>query len=258
MLPRAVPLFLSLSLASCASANGDAGPDGGRFDARERADAGTGDAAGPLGAADAAPGATADAGDTTPDAGILTEALLITEIVDADLAGGLPKFVELTNLGSASVDLSEFSLGVFSNGSFTINTGSSTSLSGSLAPSASFVVSFETGDSVGSSSFRTVYGFDADDLSFGAVINGDDAVVLFRGAATGTGADATIIDIYGVIGTDGTGEVWEYLDGFASRAAGATTPSATFVPTAWSFSGASALDGEDATAIAAATSPGTH
>jgi hypothetical protein len=247
MPPRAVPLLLSLSLlGACASANGDAGLDGGSFDARIRADAepGSPDASGSI--------------DAAPDAAILGGVLLITEVVDADLPGGLPKFVELTNLGGTTVDLSEFSLGVFSNGSFTINTGASTVLSGTLAPSASFVVSFENGDVAGSSSFRTVYGVDADDMSFGAVINGNDTIVLFQGAATGNGSDATIIDSYGVIGTDGAGTAWEYLDGFASRQAGSTTPSAVFVEADWAFSGASALDSADAAAIAAATSPGTH
>lgn len=256
MLPRAVPLFLSLSLVSCASANNDGGPDGGRFDARTRADAAPGQADAAKSIADAAP--TPDAAPLEPDAAILAEALLISEVVDADLPGGLPKFVELTNMGSAAVDLSEFSIGIFSNGSFTINGGSSTVLSGSLAPSASFVVSFENSDVAGSSSFETVYGFDADDLSFGAIINGNDTIVLFHGAATGDGSNATITDIYGVIGTDGTGEAWEYVDGFATRRATSTTPSAVFIPADWTFSGPSALDGADAAAVAAATSPGTH
>lgn len=262
MPPRAVPLLLSLSLlGSCASANNDAGPDGGGFDARTRADADPSSPDG-SGSIDASVTPSADASNSTPDAApdaaILGGALLITEIVDADLPGGLPKFVELTNLGGTTVDLSEFSLGVFSNGSFTINTGASTVLSGTLAPSASFVVSFENGDVAGTSSFRTVYGVDADDMSFGAVINGNDTIVLFQGAATGNGSDATIVDSYGVIGTDGTGAAWEYLDGFASRQAASTTPSAVFVEADWAFSGASALDSADAAAIAAATSPGTH
>ena len=37
--------------------------------------------------------------------------LIISEIVDAPLPGGLPKFVELTNTGNTSIDLSGFSIG---------------------------------------------------------------------------------------------------------------------------------------------------
>ncbi|MCP4445611.1 MAG: lamin tail domain-containing protein [Myxococcales bacterium] len=266
MPPRVVPFTIpvTLLLASCAFATSDAGLGEGHSDARVRADA---DPSLPV--ADAAQAASPDAGldaavttvDATPpsaDAVPAVTVLVISEIVDADLTGGLPKFVELTNLGTGTLDLSEFSIGVFSNGSFTINSGASTTLDGTLAPEASYVVSFETGDAAGSSSFRTVYGFDADHLGFNAVINGNDTIVLFLGAATGNGSDATIVDIYGLIGTDGTGEAWEYLDGFATRRAAADTPSPVFTAGDWVFSGVSALDGADAPGIAAATSPGTH
>lgn len=61
-----------------------------------------------------------------------------------------------------------------------------------------------------------------------------------------------VVDLFGDIDTDGTGEPWEYLDGWASRdpAAG---PSPTFTLSDWSFSGPNALDGE--TTNATATNP---
>ncbi len=256
---RSLALLLSvLGVASCASATGE-GTDGGP-DARVRGDADPGVTSVDAAVFDAAPGQPdAEPIDAAPpDAAPAVEALLITEIVDADLTGGVPKFVELTNLGTVSLDLSEFSLGVFSNGSFTLSGGSSNVLSGTLGAGESFVVSFETGDAPGSSTFRTVYGFDADDLSYNAIINGNDTVVLFRGAATGNGSDAVVEDIYGVIGTNGSGQAWEYLDGFATRRTNISDASPSFVDAEWIFSGPSALDGELAAAIAAATSPGTH
>ncbi len=212
---------------------------------------------------DAAAVAQADAASTAPDANIepdaeVGEALLITEIVDADLMGGVPKFVELTNLGGGTVDLSGFSLGIFSNGSFTLNGGLSKPLSGMLAPSASFVISFENGDTPGNSSFFSVYGTDADDLESNAIINGNDTIVLFRGPATGSGADAVIEDIYGVVGEDGIGEAWEYTDGYATRLPATMTPAMVFAAAEWSFSGAAALESVDAAGIAAVTSPGSH
>lgn len=268
MPPRVVPpSVLIVFLGSCASATGDAGPDGGsRLDARVRADGGAaadatadsqGADAGASGTPDAALPAP-DAASGAPDGAPAGETLLITEIVDADLSGGLPKFVELTNLGASPVDLSEFSIGVFSNGSFTLSGSASTVLSGNLGTGESYVVSFENGDTPGSSSFRTVYGFDADNMDFGAFINGNDVVALYRGPATGNGSDAVLVDVYGVIGTDGTGEVWDYQDGFATRRQASTTPSPVFAAADWGFSGAAALDGVDASGIAAATSPGSH
>ena len=248
-------------VASCATAAGEDAADAGRADARVRADASPEDPR-----ADASAG-RADASTSSPDASLTPDAaprplgdtLLITEIVDADLPGGLPKFVEITNLGAVAVDLSDYSLGIFNNGSFTLNNGvSSTPLGGTLAAAASYVISFETGDTLGNSSFRTVYGIDADDLSFDAVISGNDVVILFRGVATGTGADATVVDTYGVRGTDGVGEVWEYTDGFASRRQSVTVASDTFAPSEWDFSGPGALESVDAAGVAAATSPGTH
>ena len=61
---------------------------------------------------------------------------------------------------------------------------------------------------------------------------GDDALALFLGAATGDGSDATRVDVYGVIGVDVTGEIWEHTDGYSFRSAGATA-SAAFDPTQW-------------------------
>ena len=45
-----------------------------------------------------------------------------------------------------------------------------------------------------------------------ANINGDDAIELFSGG--------NVVDIFGDINTDGTGEDWEYKDGFAQRLGG--------------------------------------
>jgi hypothetical protein len=196
--------------------------------------------------------------------------VLITEIVDATQPNGLPKFVELTNIGGMPADLSGYSLGVYSNGNTTLNGASSRVLSGSLAGGDSYVVSFENSDAAGSSTFLTVYGADPDNFDFAALINGNDAVALFLadgggagGAATDTGADATKVDGYGVVGAGGSpgggvGEVWEYTNGYASRTQATSGPAVIFDAAEWQFSGPGALDGLDASEIAALTSPGTH
>ena len=194
--------------------------------------------------------------------GIAQADVIISEVVDATLPGGLPKYVELTNTGSSSVNLADYSIGNFNNGGTTLGGGASTVLSGNLAPGDSYVISYENGDSAGVGTFFTTYGFDPDNFDLGSFVNGDDVIVLFLGAATGDGSDATIVDIYGVIGTDGTGEPWEYTDSYAFRNADVVTASATFSAAEWTIAGPDALEtGDDVTELAlivSDTTPGTH
>ena len=49
-----------------------------------------------------------------------------------------------------------------------------------------------------------------------ANINGDDAIELFSGGL--------VIDTYGDINTSGTGESWDYTDGYAVRTGGSAGP----------------------------------
>lgn len=60
--------------------------------------------------------------------------LIISEVVDATLPGGLPKYVELTNTGMSTIDLSSYSIGNYNNGGTDLGGGASTVLSGMLAP----------------------------------------------------------------------------------------------------------------------------
>lgn len=189
------------------------------------------------------------------------ETLIISEIVDGTLPGGQPKFVELTNTGMSSVDLSAFSIGNFNNGSTDLGGGASTVLAGSLAAGDSFVIAYEGEPDMGTSVFEDTYGF-APDLFIGPFINGDDVVALFDGPATGDGSDASIVDVYGVIGVDGTDEVWEYTDGFSVRMPTVVAPSSTFMESEWTFGGVDSLQGADEseslTLLRERTTPGTH
>lgn len=192
--------------------------------------------------------------------------LIITEVVDATLPGGLPKFVELTNAGGAPVDLSLYSIGNYNNGNPDLGGGSSTALNAiMLAPGASYVIAYEFAPDVGmgeTSVFEDTYGFAPDQFT-GPFINGDDVVRLFLGIGTGDGSDATAIDTYGIVGVDGTGEPWEYTDGYSFRQPGQNLPSSGgFVPTDWFFGGANSLetgdDAEELALILSLTTPGTH
>jgi len=130
-----------------------------------------------------------------------------------------------------------------------------------LAPGDTYVISYESGDSPGIGIFFDVYGFDPDNFDLGAFVNGDDVIALFFGAATGDGSDATLHDVYGVLGVDGTGEVWEYTDGFSFRNAG-EGPNATFDAAEWTIGGANSLetgdDVEELQLILDNTTPGVH
>ncbi|MEM9347436.1 MAG: lamin tail domain-containing protein [Planctomycetota bacterium] len=192
--------------------------------------------------------------------------LLISEIVDATLPGGLPKFVELFNSGNTSIDLSNYSIGNYNNGGTDLGGGSSLVLSGTLAAGDFYVISYESGDALGASSFFDTYGFDADNIELGSFINGNDAVALFLadgggtdGAATGDGSDATLVDLYGVIGVDGTGQPWDYTDGYAFRNPG-QGPNSTFTASEWTIGGADSLetgdDTEELALILSLTTPG--
>ncbi|MFK7802114.1 MAG: ExeM/NucH family extracellular endonuclease [Anaerolineae bacterium] len=212
-------------------------------------------------ATDVPPTATSTAVPPTETPQASSVNLIISEIVDATLPGGLPKFVELTNVGNTPIDLSTISIGNYSNGGTDLGGGSSTALSGILNACESYVVSYENSDSPGTGLFFDTYGFDPDNFDLGTFINGDDVVAIFEGVATGDGSDATMIDVYGVIGVNGDGEVWDYTDGYSFRNSGITAPSSTFTPAEWTFGGLNSLEtGDDLTElplILSLTTPGT-
>ncbi len=183
-----------------------------------------------------------------------SDCLIISEVVDGPLGGGLPKFVELTNTGTVSIDMSGYWLGNINNGDVSTN-APATQLSGILHPGDSYVCSYEDGDWPGNSTFFDVYGFDADNFDFGSWINGNDVVVLYQ-ADPGTPHDGTgAIDIYGVVGVDGVGEVWEYTDGWAFRLS-TVNMNGPFSTGEWAFGGPLSLT--DETDLLNLTSPGTH
>ena len=97
-----------------------------------------------------------------------------------------------------------------------------------------------------STNFNAYFGFfpNASHPSAGNV-NGDDAIELFQ--------NTTVIDVFGDINVDGTGQPWEYLDGWAARNSNAVPNMGVFNISEWSFSGIDALDGE--TTLAGSATP---
>jgi uncharacterized protein len=173
----------------------------------------------------------------------VTGDLLITGVVDGPLSGGLPKAIELFAVNNIP-DLSIYGMGSANNGG------------GSDGEEFTFpAVAATAGDYIyvasEAPSFTTFFGFAPDYTSAAAGINGDDAIELFLNGG--------VVDVFGDINTDGTGEPWEYLDGWAYRVDGTGQDGTTFVPGNWSFSGPNALDGESNNGTAATPFPiGTY
>jgi len=95
--------------------------------------------------------------------------------------------------------------------------------------------------------FTTFFGSAPDYDSSAIGINGDDAIELFQNDA--------VVDTFGAIDVDGSGETWEYTDGWAYRKDGETANSGTFDAANWTFSGTDALDGEGTNTAATTAFP---
>jgi len=165
--------------------------------------------------------------------------LVITGVVDGPLSGGLPKAIELCVLTDIP-DLSDYGVGSANNGGgsdgeeFTFPAGPVS------AGTFLYVASEATG-------FADFFGFAPTHTSSAASINGDDAIELFM--------LGSVVDVFGDINVDGTGQPWEHLDGWAYRNNGTGPDGSTFTIGNWSFSGPNALDGETSNGTAATPFP---
>ncbi len=169
--------------------------------------------------------------------------LVITGVFDAPLTGGTPKGVELRALADVA-DLSIYGIGSANNGG-----GSDgeefTFPAVALAAGTYIYVASE------SPQFTSFFGFAPDYVSSAMGINGDDAVELFT--------NGSVTDTFGDISVDGSGESWDYLDGWAYRINNTGPDGTTFVLANWTFSGTNSFDGETTNASAATPMPiGTY
>jgi predicted extracellular nuclease len=170
--------------------------------------------------------------------------LIITGVVDGPLSGGIPKAVEFYAINDIP-DLSIYGFGSANNGGGT--DGEEFTFPADSASAGQFIyVATE------STAFTSFFGF-APDYTNGSApsINGDDAIELFM--------NGTVADVFGDINVDGSGQAWDYLDGWAYRVDGTGPDGSTFVLANWMFSGINALDGETTNAGAATPFPiGTY
>jgi hypothetical protein len=169
--------------------------------------------------------------------------LVITAVYDGPLGGGLPKGVELYAINNIA-DLSLYGVGAANNGGGTDGEEFSFPVTSVSAGSYIYVAS----DAV---EFQNYFGFAPDYTSGFMAINGDDAIELFE--------NGSVIDVFGDINVDGTGQPWDYEDGWAYRN-DATGPDGTaFLPGSWTYSGANALDGTTSNSTAGTPVPiGTY
>jgi plastocyanin len=165
--------------------------------------------------------------------------LLITSVFDGPLAGGTPKGVELYVVNDIN-DLSEYGLGSANNGGGTDGEEFTFPFTSATAGQYIYLASDST-------QFNNWFGFDADYVTSAVNINGNDAIELFY--------VSNVIDVFGDINLNGTGQPWDYLDGWAYRNSSTGADGSTFALSSWSFSGPNALDGETLNAIASSPIP---
>lgn len=168
--------------------------------------------------------------------------LIITGIIDGPLTGGASKAIELFAVNDIA-DLSIYGFESAQNGA--VPDGSEFTLSGSATAGEFLYISASTADAV--DGFMDFFGFAPDLTTSDANIDGDDAILLYLGDQ--------VIDSFGEAGIDGTGEPWEYTDGWAYRVSETGPDGETFVFSNWIFSGTDALDGESTNAGAAVPFP---
>ena len=153
--------------------------------------------------------------------------LVISGVIDGPLPGGTPKAIEFYVLNDIP-DLSIYGVGSANNGGGT--DGQEFTFSGSATAGEYIYLATETTE------FNNFFGFNPDYTHSAANINGDDAIELFL--------NGSVVDTFGEINLDGTGQPWEYLDGWAYRNNGTGPDGTSFEINNWSFSNPNALDGE--------------
>ena len=153
--------------------------------------------------------------------------MIISAAFDGPLSGGTPKGVELYVLEDIP-DMSQYGIGSANNGGGT-DGAEYTFPAGKVAAGTFLYVASE------STQFSNYFGFAPNYTSSAMSINGDDAVELFFGT--------TVIDVFGDINTDGTGEPWDHLDSWAYRVDGIGPNDGIWFDGDFTYGGPNALDG---------------
>lgn len=148
---------------------------------------------------------------------VIIPKVMITEIADP-INNVNARFVELFNAGTTEINLSGWKLNKYINGSTTVSSGA-VDLSGITIPVGGFII-------IANSDFKTVFN-DIPEIESSYISgNGDDVYELVNNTGE-------TIDVFGVIGEDGNGTNWEYLDGRAVRNLNINEPNSAFEISEW-------------------------
>tara|TARA_A100000164_G_scaffold363148_1_gene379859 strand:+ start:330 stop:2564 length:2235 start_codon:yes stop_codon:yes gene_type:complete len=142
--------------------------------------------------------------------------LIITEIADPNGSGNHnARYIELYNSSGSAIDLSGYKIILYANANYP-DVADSHTLSGTLNPGEFFILAKQQ------AKFLSTYGFEADMYDAGTPdSNGDDQYVLAE-------TDGTVVDVFGILGTDGTNTTSEFEDGRVERISSVTTPQSTY------------------------------
>ncbi|HSQ45940.1 MAG TPA: DUF5689 domain-containing protein [Lutibacter sp.] len=150
--------------------------------------------------------------------------IMITEVADPK-NNVSARFVELYNAGNREVNLTGWKLNKYLNGSTTVS-GTPLGLTGIVIPPGGFAI-------IADSEYKTLFNNIPDIETSYISGNGDDVYELVNNTSAR-------IDIFGVIGQDGSGTNWEYEDGRAMRNLTISAPNPIFTISEWTvFSAAS-------------------
>lgn len=152
--------------------------------------------------------------------------LILTGVFDGPLTGGAPKVIELY----VKNDIADLSI----YGVESANNGAAAAAAEYTFPNEAKTAGTYIYIATESPLFTTYFGFAPTYLNNVANNNGDDAVLLYK--------NGVVEDVFGQVGTDGTGTFWDNLDGWAYRNVG-VGPNTTFTQSEWVFSGIDATDG---------------
>lgn len=173
--------------------------------------------------------------------------LIITGVIDGPLSYGTPKGLELYVVNNIA-DLSVYGVESVTNGNASGDAPEFTFPADAVT--AGTFIYITAVDSRNATAFKDFLGIDPTYEDGVLSVNGDDPIKLYK--------DGTAVDVFGSVGTDGTGQPWEYKDGWAYRKDGKSATT-TFSNTDWTYSGPDALDGEATNAAASSPFPkGTY
>lgn len=150
---------------------------------------------------------------------IIIPKIMITEVADPknDVSA---RFVELYNAGDSEINLTGWKLNKYINGATSVS-GTSVDLTGITIPVGGFVIIANTG-------YSAIFNDTPEIESTYISGNGDDVYELVDNSGS-------TIDIFGVIGEDGNGTNWEYLDGRSIRNLDIIEPNSVFSVSEWTI-----------------------